>query len=179
MFADARFKKLTAAWRVLVGVWVGPGAEMSLNKFRDGIEKYAPNPPAVAGLPPGQTRQKYVRPAHLPSRVLVRHVLRQRVIASRELATVLLALENENARVKSSFWLAERYGGDVFKPDPNAPGLAEYEREWPRGVRSAREVVAYLRGRGAQLGSAGTDEQWAVSDNELLAEPQLKDGKAE
>lgn len=162
-----RFKRLTAAWRVLVGVWIGPGAEMSMNKFLDGIEKYAPNPPAVAGLAPGQTRQKYVRPEHLPSRVLVRHVLRQRVIAANELAATLLSLENDDSRVKASFWLAERYGGDVYKPDPDAPGVAEYERDWPRGVRGAREVVAFLRGRGASLGSAGTDEHWAASEEEV------------
>lgn len=141
---------------------------MSMNKFLDGIERYAPNPPAVAGLPPGQERQKYVRPEHLPSRVLVRHVLRQRVIASRELASLLLSLENNDTRLKASFWLAERYGGDVFKADPAAPGVEDYERDWPRGVRGAREVVAFLRGRGARLGSAGADERWAASEDEVV-----------
>lgn len=138
---------------------------MSMNKFLDGIQKYAPNPPAVAGLPAGIEKEKYVRPEHLPSRVLVRHVLRQRVFASRELASVLLSLESDDTRVKASFWLAERYGGDVYKPDPE--GAEDYERDWPRGVRGAREVVAFLRGRGARFGSAGGDERWAATEEEV------------
>ncbi len=155
-------KRLIAAWRVLVGVWLGPGVEMSIQSFIDNVASFAPNPPAVAGLPPGTPREKYKRPQHLPSRLLVRHVLRHRIDAARELGRTLLELEGEDTKLKASFWLAERYGGEVLKPAAEpSDRLGEYEGEWPQGVRYAREVVPFLRGRGALLGSARSDEYWA------------------
>ncbi|BEI82729.1 hypothetical protein CcaverHIS002_0305970 [Cutaneotrichosporon cavernicola] len=155
-------KRLIAAWRVLVGVWLGPGVEMSIQSFMDDVASFAPNPPAVAGLPPGTPREKYKRPLHLPSRLLVRHVLRQRIEAARDLGRTLLELEGEDTKLKASFWLAERYGGEVFKPAVvPSDRLGEYEREWEQGIRQAREVVPFLRGRGARLGSANSDEYWA------------------
>lgn len=152
---------MIAAWRVLVGVWLGPGVEMSFQSFVDNVAKFAPNPPHVAGLPPGTPREQYKRPMHLPSRLLVRHVLRQRVEAARDLGRTLLELEADDTKVKASFWLAERYGGDVLPPSSIPESLGEYERDWPQGVRSSREVVPFLRGRGARLGSASSDEYWA------------------
>jgi len=135
---------------------------MSLNQFVDSVASFAPTPPKTAGLPPGTEKEKYVRPQKLPSRVLVRHVLRMRVHAAREIATTLLELEEADATVKASFWLAERYGGDIYGPD-NSGKAAEYERDWPQGTRQAREVVAFLRGRGARLESPGAGEEyWAA-----------------
>lgn len=137
-----------------------------MNQFVDNVAAFAPNPPAVAGLPPGQEREKYVRPKKLPSRLLVRHVLRMRVQAVREIANTLLELEERDARVKASFWLAERYGGDVLPVD-SSDNVPEYEREWPQGVRDAREVVAFLRGRGARLESpASNEEYWAAASGD-------------
>jgi hypothetical protein len=134
---------------------------MKLNQFVDSVASFAPNPPKTAGLAPGKQKEKYVRPQKLPSRVLVRHVLRMRVQAAREIAATFLELEEADATVKSSFWLAERYGGDIVSADPSVP-VAEYERGWPQGTREAREVVAFLRGRGARLESPSTgEEHWA------------------
>ncbi|WOO82322.1 Glycerol-3-phosphate O-acyltransferase 2 [Vanrija pseudolonga] len=169
-------KKLIAAWRVLVGVWLGPGVEMSLNKFVDSAASFAPNPPAVAGLPPGTPKEKYTKPQHLPSRVLVRHVLRTRVQAARELSDVLLELEDQDARLKAKYWLAERYGGEVTNID-HTDNVPEYERHWPQRVRGAREVIAFLRGRGARFASAGREEHWAAASSG--DEGDGKNGKTE
>lgn len=159
----AGLKKLVAAWRVLIGVWLGSRVEMNLNSFVDRAASYAPNPPQVAGLPAGKEAEKYVRPEKLPSRVLVRHVLRQRVQAARALTDTLLELEAADANVDASFWLAERYGGDVLPLSKAEMELPAYERPWPKGRRGAREVVAFLRGRGARLGGTmgGESEYWA------------------
>lgn len=138
---------------------------MSIQNFVDNIASFAPNPPAVAGLPPGTPRQKYVRPQHLPSRLLVRHVLRQRIEVARDLERTLLELEAADTTVKASFWLAERYGGEVLPVD-SSDTVPEYQRTWPQGVRYTREVVPFLRGRGALLGSASSDEYWAEKSGE-------------
>lgn len=135
---------------------------MSLNKFVDSAASFAPNPPAVAGLPPGTPKEKYTKPQHLPSRVLVRHVLRTRVQAARAISNVLLELEEQDARLKAKYWLAERYGGEVTNID-HTDNVPEYERHWPQGARGAREVIAFLRGRGARFASAGREEHWAAA----------------
>lgn len=158
---DNSIKQLVAAWRVLVGVWIGSSAEMSLNQFLDSVAAFAPNPPQTAGLPPGKEKEKYIRPTKVPSRTLVRHVLRMRVQATRELAQTFLELEDADATVKASFWLAETYGGDVLPVD-SSDDVPVYERHWPQGTRQAREIVAFLRGRGARLeAAAAVEEYWA------------------
>jgi hypothetical protein len=85
------------------------------------------------------------------------------VRATRELAATLLELEDTDATVKASFWLAERYGGDVYGPDASKH-VAEYERHWPQGTRQAREIVPFLRGRGARIESPSAGEEyWAAA----------------
>lgn len=158
---------------MLVGVWLGSKAEMSINQFVEDVAKFAPNPPATAGRTPGTPKEKYVPPIKLPSRVLVRNVLRTRVQVARELRATLLALEGADARVKSSFWLAERYGGDLLPVD-SSEAVPEYAREWPQGARGAREVVAFLRGRGARLGSAATADYWAADSDDEGVTDHLK-----
>jgi glycerol-3-phosphate O-acyltransferase/dihydroxyacetone phosphate acyltransferase len=171
-------KRLVAAWRLLIGIWLPKSFEMSLPNFLAKSTVYAPDPPKVAGLPPQTAPEKYVRPPRLPSRILVRHVLRTRIEAARELAKVLLELESEDAQVNASFWLAERFGGEVVKQSQGDEdeGIKEWERPLAKGLRSGKEVVEYLREKGARLGGsqsesgkglARTDSHWAArSDDE-------------
>jgi glycerol-3-phosphate O-acyltransferase/dihydroxyacetone phosphate acyltransferase len=169
VLANNSMKRLIAAWRLLVGVWLPRSFEMPLPSFLAKSNLFAPDPPKVAGLPPQIPPEKYVRPPRLPSRVLVRHVLRTRIEAARELASVLLELETEDAQVNASFWLAERYGGEVQqKAEGEDAGVAEWERPLAKGVRGGREIVEYLRSKGAGLGHSGkVESHWAArSDDE-------------
>lgn len=159
-------KRLVAAWRILIGVWLPRRFEMSLPSFLDSSALFAPDPPKVAGLPPNSPPEKYTRPQRLPSRKLVRHVLRIRLEAARELASVLLELEGQDAQVNASFWLAQTYGGEVLKVSKEDETLADWERPLARGVRGGKEVVGHLRDRGARLGGARVDDHWAASSGD-------------
>ncbi|ORY33433.1 hypothetical protein BCR39DRAFT_520025 [Naematelia encephala] len=154
-------KRLVAAWRILIGVWTPKRFQMSLDAFMEAAATFAPDPPRVAGLPPQTPPEKYVRPKRLPSRVLVRNVLRTRLDAARELASVLYGIEARDAQVDASFWLAEAHGGEVLKVSKEDEDKLDWERPLPRGVRSGREVVQFLRDRGARLGG-GVEKHWAV-----------------
>lgn len=160
-------KRLAAAWRLLIGLWLPQRFEYNLNKFMAKAASFAPDPPKIAGLPPQTQPEKYVRPRRLPSRVLVRHVLRIRIEAARQLATVLLGLEKANTQISASFWLATKYGGEVDRRD-EALGQWDQPGVFPRGGREAAEVVQYLRDKGARLGGpmkpgSGRDGHWAAS----------------
>ncbi|WVR07618.1 hypothetical protein IAU60_004660 [Kwoniella sp. DSM 27419] len=157
-------KRLVAAWRLLIGVWMPRRAEMPFNSFLASSASFAPDPPKIVGLPPSTEPEKYVRPKRLPSRVLVKHVLRTRLQAAQELARVLLELEDKDEQVNASFWLAEEFGGEVLKVSKEDEPLLEYERPLAKGVRSAREVVAFLRTKGARLGVSKSEEgHWVAS----------------
>ncbi|KAK4688147.1 hypothetical protein P7C73_g1970, partial [Tremellales sp. Uapishka_1] len=145
-------KRLVAAWRILIGVWIPKSSEMPLPSFIADSSLFAPNPPAVVGLPPSIQPEKWVKPKHVPSRVLVRHVLRLRIEAARELASVLLDLEASDESLHASYWLAEEAGGEVLKASKEDEEKLEWERPIPTGVRGGREVVGYLREKGARLG---------------------------
>ncbi|WWC64493.1 uncharacterized protein I303_107103 [Kwoniella dejecticola CBS 10117] len=156
-------KRLIASWRLLIGVWT-PRPEFPLPKFLESYKSFAPDPPKVAGLPPSSQPEKYIKPKKLPSRVLVKHVLRTRLQAAKELARVLLEMEASDGSVNASFWLAEEYDGEVQKPTKEEEGLNEWEREMSKGTRGGKEVVAFLRARGARLGVGKHEEgHWAAS----------------
>ncbi|CAD6575431.1 MAG: hypothetical protein TREMPRED_001419 [Tremellales sp. Tagirdzhanova-0007] len=159
-------KRLVAAWRILNGVWLPHRFEMSLPSFLDSSSLFAPDPPKIAGLSPDSEPEKYTRPKRLPSRVLVRHVLRLRLEAARELAKLLFELESRDAQINASFWLAEKFDGEVMKMSKTEEGLNEWERSLPRGVRGGLEVVNYLRKNGARLGGARVDDHWAASSGD-------------
>ena len=156
-------KRLIAAWRILIGVWLPRSFDMPLPSFLDSSATFAPDPPKVAGLPPDQQREKWHRPKRLPSRMLVRHVLRMRIDAARQLSQTLLKLEEVDAEVNASFWLAERYGGDVM--NEKFDGM-DWEKPMPRGRRVGKEVVGYLRTKGARVGHARTESHWAASSGD-------------
>ena len=159
-------KRLIAAWRILIGVWLPRRFDMSLPSFLASSSLFAPDPPKVAGLPPTTPPRKYTRPKRLPSRRLIRHVLRTRLEAARELAKVLFELEAKDAQVNASFWLAEEYDGEVMKVSEEDEGVADWERPLPRGTRGGAEVVDYLRRRGARLGGARVADHWAASSGD-------------
>ncbi|ORX40536.1 hypothetical protein BD324DRAFT_6506 [Kockovaella imperatae] len=159
------YKRLVAAWRILIGVWVPRNWEMPLPSFLESWTKFAPDPPKIAGLPPATQPEKYKRPVRLPSRVLVRHVLRYRLEAAKELASTLFELESQDAQVNASFWLAERFGGDVLKLSKEDEDLNEWERPLPRGQRGGSEVVSFLRERGARLGAVKNAGHWAAASS--------------
>jgi glycerol-3-phosphate O-acyltransferase / dihydroxyacetone phosphate acyltransferase len=128
-----------------------------------------------------------------PSRRLIRHVLRARAEAANALAAMLAHLEASptDIRVRASSHLALRYGGSVDQPstllspssaaEVNGDGSGEMNVvDEPSGWRSAREVVAFLRKRGAKIASLKEDVSgaWAaalssdndVSDSDAMAE---------
>lgn len=156
-------KRLVAAWRLLIGLWLPSRFEYNLNSFLSKAASFAPNPPKVAGLPPQARPEKYTRPPRLPSRVLVRHVLRVRIQAARLLASVLLELEKGNSQVAASFWLATAYGGEV---DRREEALSNWDQpgNFPKGGREGGEVVRYLREKGARLGGPAINQgDWAAA----------------
>ena len=158
-------KRLVAAWRILIGLWLPSRFEMSLSSFLASASSFAPDPPKVAGLPPSAQPEKWTKPKRLPSRVLVRHVLRVRLQAAKELARVFLDLEKNDADVHACYWLAESYGGEVLKVSKEHEELPEWERPLPQGRRGGREVVEFLRSKGARLGGQ-PHGHWAASDGD-------------
>ena len=145
--------------------------------------------PTPAPAPPAKKGHK--RP---PSRRLVRHVLRARIDAAKSLSTLFeqLELAPEGKRVRASSHLARAHGGEVDPPSlsasatlspygfdtPNgsATNLGEGLTATPEGVyaeepcgwRSAREVVAFLRKRGAKIAELDVRVagEWAALSSE-------------
>lgn len=118
----------------------------------------APATPAPASAPASPATQspagKRRRP---PSRRLIRHVLRARVEAAKALASLFAQLERapDGKRVCAAVHLARAFGGSVDAPDVSDPAHStesgvEAVAE-PQGWRGAREVVAFLRARGAKI----------------------------
>jgi len=141
-----RAKRLFAAWRVLVGVWIPKKWDLAVSALGQYTTPFIPpeNPwvqprtdgdepaPSVVLSPPH--RGKHRRKA--PSRRLIRHVLRARVEAVKALVAFIAHIEKgapEERRVKSSKHLADVYGNGQ------------------EGWRNGREIVSYLRKRGATV----------------------------
>ncbi|KAI0338250.1 glycerol-3-phosphate-acyltransferase [Trametopsis cervina] len=118
-----------------------------------------------------------------PSRRLVRHVLRARVEAAKALSSLFSQLEGspKDIKVRASSHLALKYGG-VLDAKPSAALLSPTtivegedtgaDVEEPAGWRSAREVISFLRKRGAKITTLKDDVSgaWAAalsSDNDV------------
>lgn len=136
---------------------------MSLQAFTEKAASFAPDPPKVAGLTPLEEKEKYRKPEHLPSRKLVRNVLRTRLEAAGQLASVLYELEAKDTQLAASFWLASEHGGEVLNISKENRELPEWERPLQEGRRGGREVVEYLRSKGARLGSGKMQSHWAAA----------------
>ncbi|WRT70150.1 uncharacterized protein IL334_007144 [Kwoniella shivajii] len=157
-------KRFVASWRLLIGIWTPRRSEFPLPSFLASYKSFAPDPPKVAGLPPSIPPEKYTRPKRLPSRVLVKHVLRTRLQAAKELSKVLLEIESKDISINSSFWLASEFGGEIMKPTNEEEDMNEWERELAKGVRNGKEVVSFLRARGARLDLGRNDQShWVAS----------------
>jgi glycerol-3-phosphate O-acyltransferase/dihydroxyacetone phosphate acyltransferase len=159
-----------AAWRILIGVWTPSRFEMPLPSFIAKSSLFAPDPPAVVGLPPSIPPTKYKRPERLPSRYIVRNVLRVRLEAARELARLLFDLEEKDVEVNASFWLAEENGGRVGD-EQEGDGVQDWEKGMKVAWRGGREVVGFLRSRGARLGDRArgvgerVESDWAAGNS--------------
>ncbi|EJD41912.1 acyltransferase [Auricularia subglabra TFB-10046 SS5] len=162
-------KRLLATWRILVGVWLPKRWEIAFNNLAPYTELVLPpanpfltpkpNPadttngtPVVPAPPPPPEsdgdkdgKKKAKRP---PRRRLVRHVLRARIECAKGLEQLLANLQREPMRVHASERLAATYGDG-------------------KGTRDSREVLAFLKARGAQIaGLRGSDidehHEWAA-----------------
>lgn len=119
---------------------------------------------------PPSPSEKRRRP---PSRRLIRHVLRARVEAAKALASLFSQLDRapDGKRVCASAHLAQAFGGYLEPPGENHATEEGVEpNPEPVGWRSAREVVAFLRARGAKIRAleSRVEGDWAAlsSDGE-------------
>ncbi|KAH9859064.1 glycerol-3-phosphate-acyltransferase [Lenzites betulinus] len=121
-----------------------------------------PLPVAGSSPSPGSGSSKRRRP---PTRRVIRHVLRARVEAAKALASLFaqLARAPEGTRVTASPHLARLYGGHIetVSAPVGEDGLPAPE---PAAWRSAREVLAFLKARGAKIAALGdrVDGDWAA-----------------
>ncbi|KAG1854377.1 glycerol-3-phosphate-acyltransferase [Suillus tomentosus] len=186
-------KRVIAAWRVLVGVWAPRRWELSLSALSQyttplvppenpWIDKNRPNsstPGTSSGtlhsLPAQITDEPPVRIASRrrpSSRRIMRHLLRARGEAVKALAEFLTTLEasGEEKSVIASIHLAKRFGW----VEENSPtSLADDGGDSDpvtdaRGYRRAREVIAFLRSRGAKIATLDRkiEGDWALSSDE-------------
>jgi len=161
---------------VLVGVWIPKRWDLSLNAVaqytiprvpaeNEWIDRSKIRPrrtPSAAAVseasitspspaPDSRQSRKRRRP---PTRRLIRHVLRARVEAAKALASLFEQLEKSSSvkRVCASVHLARAFGGQVEEQplqtdtDSGVESMPE-----PIGWRSAREVIKFLRKRGAKI----------------------------
>lgn len=179
------FKRLVAAWRVIVGVWAPKRRELPLAK----LATILPDTSA----PEGATKDAYAwktrgtdqevkdetaktgQRKRFPTRRLIKHVLRTRVAAARSLEAFLAELEEGEYRINARPWLVELapYGGEATQAEQQSTageGKDAVDR-FPMGTRSGEEVVDFLRQRGARiLPSASEHNGWdALSGDETEA----------
>jgi glycerol-3-phosphate O-acyltransferase/dihydroxyacetone phosphate acyltransferase len=172
-----RVKRVTAAWRVLLGVWTPRRFDLPLAALAQyttpltpatnpWIERPEPTPsestsPAVTpaleappklGTPASAER---VRAHRAPTRRVIRHVLRARSDAVRALSAFMALLDAPGAQqrwVRASPHLALAHGGRV---EDLKPSEQDSESGVPRadkqGWRTAAEVVRYLSSKGAKI----------------------------
>lgn len=175
---------MIAAWRVLIGVW-GPrdwdlpiASLKTYTKFTppppnpwldvNKPPKDAPPPPPAESNPTAEETKLSKPKRKVASRHLVRHVLRARISASQSLSKFLAEINRSGGDVRASAHLAARYstsyGGasDVAKTAQESSQFLPVDG--PTGVRSAREVVRYLKEHGAQIGDLdnASEGDWAA-----------------
>ncbi|KAJ2931481.1 hypothetical protein H1R20_g5595, partial [Candolleomyces eurysporus] len=173
-----RAKRFVAAWRVLVGVWTPRRFDLSLSALSQFMTPKTPAPNPWIERPRGPAKSEsgdtpLVRSSSLtdlqlqkeppvktrasrrpPSRRLVRHVLRARVEAVNALASLFDQLEEAGSqkRIRSSPHLAQTFG-ETIVAQTVAEGAGEYggSSEATEGYRAVKEVVAFLRQKGAKI----------------------------
>ncbi|KAJ3570953.1 hypothetical protein NP233_g4059 [Leucocoprinus birnbaumii] len=190
-----RAKRCIAAWRVLVGVWVPKKWDLSLHALSQyttpqippenpwidrpkklparlsGSDTDTPNASSGSRSPSPDLRQGGEPPVKArpvrrpPSRKLVRHVLRARAEAVRALAAFFKELKRAGAdkKVYACVHLAEMHGGGTVA-HTNSEGTEEVE-----GWRHGREVIEFLRTRGAKIPMSDNiriEGEWAALSSE-------------
>ena len=176
-------KRVGAAWRVLIGVWAPKRWEYPLTTLaqytathipptNEWITESARVTVSGAGEEPPVSPQPYRARRPRSGRVM-RHVLRARAEAVRLLASCIAQLEAGPAekRVRASVHLARLYGGfEAPAPTSDTSGT-DSSPPTPVGWRRAREVVSYLRVRGAKITALerGIEVEWVAlnSDGDL------------
>jgi len=182
-----------AAWRVLVGVWAPRRWELSLsalsqyttpqvppeNPWIDKNRANSSTPGTSSGTPrslPAQVTDeplvKIARRRRPSSRRIMRHLLRARGEAVKALAEFLTTLEasGDGKNVIASIHLAKRFGwveenSSTSSADNGGDGDALPDA---KGYRQAREVIAFLRARGAKIATLDRkiEGDWALSSDE-------------
>jgi len=161
----AALSQYTTPWTPKESLWIDKSKSRPVTPIA---------PPEIvlsqAPEPPVQSRPKR-RP---PSRRIMRHLLRARADAVKAIVSFIDQLEKADGKmIRASSHLARTYGGriDDFNAATGLGNLGEEDPPIePRGWRSAKEVVAFLRQRGAKLASLeqGIEGDWAAlsSDGE-------------
>ncbi len=181
-------KRLLAAWRLLIGVWGPREWDLSLSALRaySTVEPPPPNPwldqykqqatptPSNANATlstDGSKKTKIdVSPKHskrkrLGSRHFIRHVLRARLRAIESLSSFLKDVECSGGRVRASVHLAERFSPDLVDDakEEGTDSSGFLAVDGPKGWRDAKEVLAYLRSKGAVIEPSKEEEgEWAA-----------------
>ncbi|KIJ49336.1 hypothetical protein M422DRAFT_224945 [Sphaerobolus stellatus SS14] len=168
-------KRLVAAWRVLCGVWIPKRWDLSITALTPYTTPYIPpvslfidKPKPTSSTTPPPTTPPKRRRKEIPTHRLIRHVLRARSDAARLLAAFFADLERSGGPVRASSHLAARFGAgraDNVVMYGTKEGVVE--SVGPTGWRDAREVVRFLRERGARIHeideTVGGD--WAAASN--------------
>ncbi|CCM06106.1 uncharacterized protein FIBRA_08355 [Fibroporia radiculosa] len=197
-----RAKRLIAAWRILVGVWIPKKWDMSMSALAQYTIPLIPAenewidrskvkpiriPSQTAVIPPAPpARSASYKRRRPPTRRLIRHVLRARAEAAKALASLFAQLEKgpaaEGKQVCASAHLARAYGGYIEEQSLQADtkeGVEAFVQII--GWRSAREVVAFLRQRGARIAALGNrvEGEWAALSSDGESDTVSMEGEKE
>ena len=179
------FKRLVAAWRVIVGVWAPKRREIPIAKLASVLPSSSAPEGATKNAYAWKTRgteqeikeevRKTEKRKRVPTRRFIKHVLRTRVAAAQALEAFLAELEQGGHRVNARPWLVEAapYGAEAAQAEQQSTaeeGKDAVDR-FPMGTRAGEEVVEFLRQRGARiLPSASEHTGWdALSGDETEA----------
>lgn len=186
-------KRLIAAWRILVGVWTPKRFDLSMAalsqyttpkvpKENEWVARGGKEASEVPAVPKGEEPPaKTVRRRRVPSRRIIRHVLRARAEAAKSLAALFESLTRDggSTKLKASVHLAKLYGtfedarpSKIEEQEDTKDGVAQ--KSTPAGTRTAGEVIGYLRQRGARIAALthSIEGEWVTfhSDGEALGD---------
>jgi len=191
-----RAKRLIAAWRVLIGVWGPKKWDLGAAALKPYMKPRTPPPSPWVARPTGASKSSTSTPDPQPqpesrrqrgrkpaSRRMIRHVLRARLDAARSLATFLGEVERSGSMLRASAHLALMFRGRLGQDgvsgvshdessdtglEPTEAGIRAQNPPNRTGWRSAREVVGFLRARGARMATLvqSANADWAVASSE-------------
>jgi glycerol-3-phosphate O-acyltransferase / dihydroxyacetone phosphate acyltransferase len=129
-------------------------------KAQSGEPSATASAPTPAAAPTPKPRKR------LPSRRLIRHVLRARLNASQALATFLAEVERSGQNVRASLHLAKQFDGP-YNTEPSEPQDGELGfliPDGPQAWRGSKEVITFLRSQRARIAALQEEEEgdWAA-----------------